>query len=161
MLCFAAEQPSVPAKLECERGSQTPPGTIKGLEARNRSLPASRADGAVLPQLAGGQRDTSPCLSPNACVPTKDWVPEQAVAQPREAQLITARPNQLCLSKAAFSSSPICSSLAQEQQQGKALGICHLDPLGIQSHPTHLELPLSPEQLQCLNKPQNVSGDAT
>lgn len=73
-------------------------------------------------------------------------------AQPRGAQPITARPEQLCFSKAALSSSPICCSLAQKQQQGKALGICHPGPLCIQTHPTCLELPLRPEQLQFLKK---------
>ena len=120
------------------------------------------------PQRFGSQeqepvcQQSSWCCAPPACRRAKGYpIPPQpqfvgshqgfgprtssSPAQPRGAQPITARPKQLCLSKAAFSSSPICCSLAQKQQQSKALGICHPGPLCIQSHPTCLELPLSPE----------------
>lgn len=78
---------------------EPPPGTKKGLEARNRSPSASKAAGVVLPQLTGEQRDTPSLLSPNLWVPIKDGVLGPAPAQPSPEQL---RPSQQDRNSSAF-----------------------------------------------------------
>lgn len=113
-LCFAAEWPSAPAKPRDERASSWHQERFGSQEQEPVCQQSSwccappayrRAKGHPIPP------------QPQSVGSHQGWGSRtsSSPAQPRAAQAITTRPKQLCLSKAALSSSPICCSLAQKQ----------------------------------------------